>query len=348
MSTKRFGKFSTINIHFDHMGDRDRALHLLYDLGLELLDYEPGHVPYREWPNSTHIIHVQFDSKTIHYCPQPFICAAMCTNGVRFYSVAEFERIAELGFKKLPRYPVFHIPHDGDAMPYELLTSVCVPEENFLAYHEKMRDTDVRKMIPRPYVAQMKQTFDISRLLCDVERFIGPEEPMEQYGMGFCYEKAYDGTVIKHVTDSLKEQTMIYYQEHHRKMDRLCEKHPKMMLFDMHSFSDEIVPRDFLQDGHPTPDICIGTDSLYTPPKLAEIVRAQFKEADFSTEINYPYSGTFVPDAVWSGKSRCDCVSVMIEVNKRIYCDAMGNGIQEKLDQIQNVIRRIMVDCVEI
>jgi len=348
MVKNRFGKFDVINIHFDHMGDRDRALCLLYDLGLHLPDYDPKHVPYIEWPNSTHLLHVQLRNGIIDYCPRPFICAAMCSGGARFYSVGEFERIVELGFRKVPRYPVFHVPHDGTAMPYDLLTDICVPEETFLMYHAKMRDTDVRKMIPRPYVAQMQHVFPISRLLCDVERFIGPEEIMEQYGMGFCYEKAYDGTRIKNVTDGLKMRTMDYYREHHEYMDWLCSKHPYMIMFDMHSFSDEIVPRDFMEEGHSTPDICIGADDQYTPPALVEIIQRRFQEAGFSTEVNYPYSGTFVPNAVLSGKRGCDCVSVMLEINKRIYCDQNGNSISKKLDEIQDIIRRIMPDCVEI
>ena len=348
MSKKQFGNFDTVNIHFDHMGDRDRALRLLYDLGLHLSDHDPEHVPYREWPNSTHMIHADFNDREILYCPRPFICAAMCSGGVRFYSVGEFERIAELGFRKIPRYPVFHIPHDGEAMPYELLTDVCIPEETFMAYHNKMRDTDVRLMIPRPYVAQMQRVFPVSRLLCDVERFPGPEEVMERYGMGFCYEKAYDGTVIKHVTDAGRMRALVYYRKHHADMDRLCEKHPYMILFDMHSFSDEIVPHDFPEENHPTPDVCIGVDRKYTPAALAEIAGRRFREAGFSAEINYPYSGTFVPNAVLSGKSRCDCISVMLEINKRVYCDPNGDSIPEKLDIIQEIIRRMMTDCVEI
>lgn len=39
----------------------------------------------------------------------------------------------------------------------------------------------------------------------------------------------------------------------------------------------------------------------------------------YSYAINYPYSGSLVPNAIQSGKIKGKVVSVMIEVNKRIY-----------------------------
>ena len=29
---------------------------------------------------------------------------------------------------KVPRFPVFHVPHDGWKFPEELMNSVCVPD----------------------------------------------------------------------------------------------------------------------------------------------------------------------------------------------------------------------------
>ena len=61
------------------------------------------------------------------------------------------------------------------------MKSVCIPRELFLKYHEEMRDTDIDRVIPDACRrGDMTHIFTISRLLCDVERFIGPEEVMEQ------------------------------------------------------------------------------------------------------------------------------------------------------------------------
>ncbi|MBQ8072492.1 MAG: hypothetical protein IJ231_01875 [Clostridia bacterium] len=51
------------------------------------------------------------------------------------------------------------------------------------------------------------------------------------------------------------------------------------------SYSDEIVPRDFLRMDRATSDVCIGADDAFTPPALKEIVRKRFEEAGYSTSM---------------------------------------------------------------
>ena len=241
--------------------------------------------------------------------------------------------------QQTPRFPIFHVPHDGSEFPDELLCSVCIPMEAFMAYHEKMRDVDVRKMVPQPYSAQC---FEISRLLCDVERFIGPTEVMEQYGMGFCYEKVYDGTKIKQITEELLMATRRYYDRHHRQMTLLCEEHPRVLFFDLHSYSDEIIPPHALHSGMATPDLCIGTDAHFTPPALTEIVRHCFSKVGFTIAENFPYEGLYVPENVLFGQCSCDFAGIMLELNRRAYCDRAGRSRPERIAIIQETILNIL------
>lgn len=89
-----------------------------------------------------------------------------------------------------------------------------------------MQDTGVWAFVPRLYrTAAQCVRFPVSRLLCDVERFLGPEEVMERYGMGFCYERAFDGARLKNVTDELREKTLVFYRKHHEQVDRICREH---------------------------------------------------------------------------------------------------------------------------
>ena len=287
--------------------------------------------------------------KTINYTFPPFIGAAMMSSGCRFYSAQEFFRVAELNFKTVPRYPVFHVPHNGYEFPEELMESAIISEEQFRKYHNEMRDTDIIRAVPRAYRGgDMCEYFLVSRLLCDVERFIGPEEIMEQYGMGFCYEKAYDGTKIKNITEELKQKTLEYYTRHHERMDFICSRHPRILLLDMHSYSDKIIPKSFLQPDTPTPDVCIGTDERCTPKELTERVERAFRNAGYTTKINYPYTGCYIPDTILKGESETDCIAVMLEIHKRTYCDEDGNSIPEKLREIEKAVRQIIVDCVDI
>ncbi|MDO4544446.1 MAG: N-formylglutamate amidohydrolase [Clostridia bacterium] len=209
---------------------------------------------------------------------------------------------------------IFHVPHDGTAMPSELMSSVCVPMEVFNFYQEKMRDNDVQKMVPLGYESVC---FNVSRLLCDVERFIGEGEPMEKFGMGFCYEKVYDGTVIKVVTPQLKEATEKYYWAHHRQMDGLAERYRKgLFLIDLHSFSDDIVVN--CNETAPFSDICLGYEEKYCGRGFVQLVDDIFRKAGYSVSHNVPYQGSFVPNAALNDGSIV-CSSMMVEINRRLY-----------------------------
>jgi len=89
-------------------------------------------------------------------------------------------------------------------------------------------------------------------------------------------------------------------------------------------------------------------DGWRFPPELVKIVVKRYTEAGFSIAVNYPYSGCYIPNAVWNGRSSCDCIGIMLEHHKRIYCDDQRRPIPEKIAQIRNIIRQIITDCVEL
>ena len=243
------------------------------------------------------------------------------------------------------RYVFFHVPHDGHTFPAELMSSVCITREDFMNYHQMMRDIDARRMIPEEYLDQA-ECFAVSRLLCDVERFIGPQEIMERYGMGFCYEKAYDGKTIKHVDEVLKLATREYYDIHHKKLCSVCNEHSNVMFFDLHSYSDSLIQSHAMMRN--TPDLCIGTDANFTPPILREIIYKRFGEAGFSIAENAPYDGLYVPENVLYGQCDCDFIGVMLEFNKRCYCDSNERSINKRLELIRSTIRRVIADYEQI
>lgn len=341
-----FRKRGILRVRVMSEEERERMYSLLRKLGFQDIPENVGQF----YPRATNVHEIDIFSKTVRGVPSITACAGMASTGVRFYSVGELERLAALEFRTVPRFPIFHIPHDGWRFPEELVESVCIPEEQFLMFHEKMRDRDMNRIVPEQYrTGSNVARFEISRLLCDVERFLGPEEEMERYGMGFCYERVYNGTRIKNVTEELKIKTLKYYREHHDQVDRLCSRHSRILFFDLHSYSDEIVPKELARKMPETfPDVCIGTDAIYTPAELSRIVQERFGAAGFSVAENYPYIGCFVPDAVMRGESGCDCISIMIELNRRIYCDGRGETVPEKVTRIREILQQIMVDCVEL
>lgn len=71
-------------------------------------------------------------------------------------------------------------------------------------------------------------------------------------------------------------------------------------------------------------------------------------EAGFTTMLNYPYSGSLVPNSVLNGTSGCDCISIMLEWNKRTYCDMNGIPDSGKLEEISGIIQRITDGCADL
>jgi len=338
-------KPSPLDVRCDSPGELRRAIGIPGAAGFRISQRLRRPAACASWPQSACLLRLQPDRRSIVGCPCPRISGSTASGGVRLYTVPELEKIAESGFRRVPRWPVFHIPHDGQLFPAELMADVCIPEMEFMAYHQAMRDQDVRLMVPSACAGGARIAFPVSRLLCDVERFIGPEEVMERYGMGFCYEKAYDGRTIKRVTDRTRALARVYYDRHHREVSRLCARRSRVIFFDMHSYSDRILPSFAREPGRAAPDLCIGTDPRFTPPELTETVKARFEAEGFTTAENRPYSGLYVPEDVMSGRADCDFIGIMLEFNRRAYCDAAGNTLLERTGLIRSVIAEILEDC---
>ncbi|MBO4898277.1 MAG: N-formylglutamate amidohydrolase [Clostridia bacterium] len=156
--------------------------------------------------------------------------------------------------------------------------------------------------------------------------------------MGFCYERVYDGTKIKNVTEIVKEKTMKYYNRHHAALNRAVSGFEgKIMFFDLHSFEEEL-----LMPGVKTrelPDICLGCNSGFHE-KIMQTAVSAFEYFGYKVSVNYPFSGSLVPNIVLNG-ANADICSLMIEVNKPLYLDGRGGVIGETVENVRRVIRCI-------
>lgn len=101
--------------------------------------------------------------------------------------------------------------------------------------------------------------------------------------------------------------------------------HGRALIIDGHSFPDRPLPMDL--DRNPErPDICIGTDPFHTPPGLVRALAVACGALGWTVAVDRPYAGTLVP-AAWY---RCDpqVLSVMIEVNRRLYLEETAQGVR--------------------
>lgn len=166
---------------------------------------------------------------------------------------------------------------------------------------------------------------------------------MEKYGMGIWYKKAYDGTVIKRRYDH-RPELFRYYTHYHWEINHLCETHSRVFLIDLHSYHDVIIPSDFLVYGRRTPDLCIGADPVFTPLSFLDTVRARFEEIGLTVDVNYPYTGCYIPEKVADGSCSCDFIGLMLEFHRRAYLDENGKMNLEKREKIEETIRKIIAD----
>lgn len=193
-----------------------------------------------------------------------------------------------------------------------------------------------------------KVTFQLSRLICDVERFADDEEEsMSKFGMGVCYTKDTEGKTLREITDEEKKYILKnYYYPHHKNLelavDDELQKKGTAFIIDCHSFPEESY--HFNSDyGKKRPDICIGTDSFHTPKELIQKVSHYFISKGYHTTINNPYSGSMVPLKHY--KKEKNVHSIMIEINRKLYMDKEANK-SENFTPLQDEIEELFSSLV--
>lgn len=215
------------------------------------------------------------------------------------------------------KYILFHIPHSSLFIPdwYKQTSHLSISDlerENLF-----MCDYKVDELLDNKNQAII---FPYSRLYCDVERFKDDSEIMYQYGMGYIYTKTSKGESMFSPNPEHRKIITDIYDQYHKCLDdavtTILEEYHQCILIDLHSYSAELVSRLFQYKD--VPDICIGIEKDYYSEELTNHFVNFFKSYGYSVEINYPYSGSFVPNKYY-GKKNTNIISIMIEVNKRIY-----------------------------
>lgn len=220
---------------------------------------------------------------------------------------------------------IFHIPHDGHKIPKGLKSSLLISNKELLEYDRKMSDRLVSELVnDLPYPVY---SFDISRLMCDVERFL-TGEIMEKYGMGYCYEKFYDNKNFKKINLTVKELTKKYYLKHHKTLNKLAlsfKENQEWLLIDLHSFNVSATRKELIKTNKIMPDICIGFDKGYCSKKYIKLAKETFENYGYKVDFNYPYAGSLIPNVIYGGGEKSKINSIMIEINSSCYLDENRN-----------------------
>ena len=194
---------------------------------------------------------------------------------------------------------------------------------------------------------------NVSRLVCDPERFLDPdEESMWHKGMGMYYTRTSDGKRMKRSPLLSMEGwqsyagTLVIYQTHHNRLrvavQQQTERYGKALLIDGHSFSSSVLPYEPKPNFHtPRPDICLGADADFTPEDLLTFAKEYFTQQGLRVAVNTPFAGTMVPEPFYSQKDK-RVHSLMIEVNRSLYMNEMTGEKQASFYEIQAILQRFL------
>jgi N-formylglutamate amidohydrolase len=223
----------------------------------------------------------------------------------------------------VPRWVVFHVPHDSTHIPADVRHQFSLDDAKL--EHELLEMTDHKTLelfasgIPHVQVVRAP----VSRLVLDVERFEDDQfEPMALRGMGAVYTKTHDGQTLRHPLTDAQRQKLLedWYQPHHAALtvatQTALQASGLAMIIDCHSFPAMPLPYEVDQTAR-RPQICIGTDAFHTPVALARLLTDAFERAGYEVGLDSPFSGSMVPNEYFKKDNRV--ISVMLEVRRDLY-----------------------------
>ena len=214
---------------------------------------------------------------------------------------------------------LLHMPHVSLDVPEEFYDGLIIPKMLFHKYNLEMTDLGIDELFKSFNCIKVIPKY--SRLYCDVERFRDDsKEIMSKYGEGVVYTHLYDGKLFHIHDEKYKNKVLKYYDEHHNYLDdvtkKLLNEDNTLLILDCHSFSDKMTSH-FYQE--PFPDICIGVEDDYYDEEILNIIINKIKKLGYTYKINYPYKGSLVPNCILNKKVTGKVISIMLEINKRIY-----------------------------
>ena len=241
---------------------------------------------------------------------------------------------------------ILHVPHSSTVIPPEIRDQFTVTDEALNDEKRLMTDHFIDELFVSDDFRDSAVIFPISRICVDPERFTDDsQETMSKKGMGVIYTHSHDGSPIRRDLTETERLLLLneYYDPHHKRLEiivgeKLKADH-KCLIIDCHSFPGKPLPYEFDQSTD-RPDICIGTDEFHTAQWLTEECVNLFENYGFKTALNKPFSGSLVPRKYF--RSNKGALSVMIEVNRKLYLDESSALKNENFYKIKIIIKNIL------
>ena len=242
---------------------------------------------------------------------------------------------------------IVHIPHSSTNIPKPFRREFLPENEKLHSELLCMTDWYTDELFACPGCQTIVHQY--SRLVCDPERFLDPEdEMMWQKGMGMYYTRMSDGDLLKRSPLSSSAGLQAYgkalkiYQQHHARLSSAVQHQlvlfDKAVLIDGHSFSEAVLPYEPKDNHHlKRPDICLGSDAVFTPNSLLAIAKDYFTQAGLEVAVNTPFAGALVPEPFYSLQDK-RVQSLMIEVNRSLYMDEKTGKKKSTFDEVKYLL----------
>jgi len=247
---------------------------------------------------------------------------------------------------------VIHLPHASTIIPAAVRPELLLSDQDLALEVLRMTDHLTDELVAAALSTAQRVCFPVSRLVLDPERFpIDADEPMSRVGMGVIYERTSHGALLRlPPTPAVRQRRLeTYYAPHHAALEAsvasALERHGWCAILDMHSFPSRPLPYE-LDQASDRPDICIGTDEFHTPAPLADEFVRRFSAEALAVARNRPFSGTMVPMRYFRNDRRV--MSIMIEVNRRLYLDETTGKAGERFGDVQTMLARVLQAVVEL
>ena len=112
------------------------------------------------------------------------------------------------------------------------------------------------------------------------------------------------------------------------------------LIVDCHSFPSVALPYELDQTSLRA-DICIGTDAFHTPQAVRDAIISAAEADGYSVAVDAPFSGALVPLSSYQKDHRI--LSVMIEVNRRLYMDEKSGKMRDDFGKVRAALGRLVM-----
>ncbi|MFJ8591594.1 N-formylglutamate amidohydrolase [Streptomyces sp. NPDC093598] len=220
---------------------------------------------------------------------------------------------------------ILHVPHAAREIPDAVRAGIGLGDEELARELDLITDAHTDRIAEVAAglsgVTPWRFVNRLSRLVVDPERFPDEREEMLAVGMGAVYTRTTHGDALRSEGVDAGPLVERYFLPYARAMteavaDRL-DSTGRAVIIDVHSYPSLRLPYELHGEG-PRPAVCLGTDSFHTPPTLLDAAREAFGE----TELDTPFSGTYVPLEFYG--TRREVSALMVEIRRDTYMTEPG------------------------